>query len=48
MISLECTMEVAAERIKAMPESAVIADHNDEEGFHRRLPNTVHNNYWFK
>lgn len=36
VIALECSMEVAAERIKVMPESAVIADHNDEEGFHRR------------
>lgn len=36
VISLECTIEVAADRIKAMPESAVVADHNDEEGFNRR------------
>lgn len=36
VISLDCTEEVATERLKALDESEIIADHNDEEAFSAR------------
>ena len=36
IISLDCTVEVAEERIKALEEVQVTAGHNDEDGFARR------------